>query len=116
MIGPSPCRDGGVAEETGKVRPIWSRRATIFPVRPHRDGPLTWVVGFGPAIVWVAVVTIHLGPSRGYGVVLPIALISGLGVLGLSALVLAYLPAALERVGLKKLAALLRRVWDRDAR
>lgn len=99
-----------------RTEPRRGERAAISPVRPHRDGPLTWVVGFGPAIAWVAVVTIHFGPSRGYGVVLAVALISGLGVLGLSALVLAFLPAALERVGLKRFAAVLRRAWDRDAR
>ncbi len=81
-----------------------------------RDGFLTWIVGFGPAVVWVAAVTIHYGPTRGYGTALAGAVLSGVGVLGLSALLLAYLPAALERAGLGRLAALLRRAWDRDAR
>jgi len=85
-------------------------------VRPRRDGILTWVVGFGPALAWVVLFTAHFGPTRGYGTALAAAAVSGLGVLGLSALVLAFLPAGLERVGWKGLADLLRRAWDRDAR
>jgi hypothetical protein len=85
-------------------------------VPSRRDGFLTWLVGFGPAVAWVAFLALRYGPSRGYGPVAVIALASGVGVLGLSALVLAYLPAALERLGLGRAAAALRRAWDRDAR
>ncbi len=82
----------------------------------RRDGPLAWIVGFGPAVAWVVGLTVHFGPTRGYWKVLALAASSGVGVLGLSALVLAYLPAGLERTGLHRLAAILRRGWDRDAR
>jgi hypothetical protein len=81
-----------------------------------RDGRLTWIVGLGPALLWVAVVAAHYAPTRGLATALAAAGLSGLGVLGLSALVLAFLPAGLERVGLGRLAARLRRAWDRDAR
>ena len=74
------------------------------------------LVGFGPAILWVIALTLHfqvvLGPWRA----LAVAAFTGLGVLGLSALVLAWTPALLERVGLRRAAAWLRRYWDEDAR
>jgi hypothetical protein len=63
----------------------------------------------------VTALTLHYGPTRGYAPVILVALLSGLGVLGLSALTLAYLPAGLERAGLRRAAAALRRAWDRDA-
>jgi hypothetical protein len=84
-------------------------------VRARRDGALAWIVGFGPAVAWVTALTLHYGPTRGYAPVILVALLSGLGVLGLSALTLAYLPAGLERAGLRRAAAALRRAWDRDA-
>jgi hypothetical protein len=51
-------------------------------VRSQRDGVLAWLVGFGPAVAWVAYLVIHYGPSRGYGPVLVGALVSGAGALG----------------------------------
>jgi hypothetical protein len=53
-----------------------------------------------------------LGPGRAFA----LAAFTGLGVLGLSALVLAWLPAFLETAGLRRAAAWLRRHWDEDAR
>jgi hypothetical protein len=45
-----------------------------------------------------------------------VAAFTGLGVLGLSALVLAGTPALLERAGLRRAGTWLRRYWDEDAR
>lgn len=83
-------------------------------MRP-RDG-ITWVIGFGPAVAWAVWVVARYGPGPlGYARALAVALVTAMGVLGLSALVLAYLPFLLERLGLARLAAFLRRYWDPDA-
>jgi hypothetical protein len=83
-------------------------------VRTRRLVPL--LVGFGPALAWVAGVTFHSQRSLGPGRALALACVTGLGVLGLSALVLAWTPRLLERAGLDRAAAWLRRHWDEDAR
>lgn len=77
---------------------------------------VTLLVGFGPATAWVAWLTWRFTPSLGAGRALAIAAFTGMGVLGLSALVLAWTPWLLERAGLRVLAARLRRHWDEDAR
>jgi hypothetical protein len=77
---------------------------------------VTAVVGFGPAIAWVAWVSFRLRVAIGPGRALAIAAFTGLGVLGLSSLVLAWTPALLERMGLRRAGAWLRRYWDEDAR
>jgi hypothetical protein len=77
---------------------------------------VTAVVGFGPAIAWVAWITLTFRPALGWGRALAIAAFTGLGVLGLSSLVLAWTPAILERMGLRRAGAWLRRYWDEDAR
>ncbi len=75
-----------------------------------------WVVGFGPALAWVVLVTLRLERPLGLPRALALACFTGLGVLGISALVLAWTPRLLERVGLGSAAAWLRRHWDEDAR
>jgi len=78
---------------------------------------LPFLVGFGPALAWVAVVSARYGPTDlGWPRSVALAVFTGLGVLGLSALALAYLPVTLERLGLARAAAWLRRFWDPDAR
>jgi hypothetical protein len=92
-------------------------RRTIFTRERRRgDGLLVSVVAYGPAVACVTWVLARIGPERGFALASLVAALVGLGVLGLSALTLAYLPAALEILGLRDLAARLRRWWDRDAR
>jgi len=74
------------------------------------------LVGFGPAVLWVIGMTLQFRVVLGTWRALAVAAFTGLGVLGLSALVLAWTPALLERVGLRRAAAWLRRYWDEDAR
>lgn len=83
-------------------------------MRSRRVVPL--VVGFGPALAWMAWVTLRYRDALGTGQALALAWITGMGVLGLSALVLAWTPRLLERAGLRRAAAWLRRHWDEDAR
>lgn len=73
-------------------------------------------MGFGPAVAWVIGLTLRLREGLGLGRALALAAFTGLGVLGISALVLAFTPVVLERVGLRRAAAWLRRHWDEDAR
>jgi hypothetical protein len=74
-----------------------------------------WTIGFGPAIACLAWVGISFGPRLGYAVAFGIGLLAGLGVLGLTGLVLAYLPATIERLGFQRLGLWLRRWWDEDS-
>ena len=83
-------------------------------MRSRRVLPL--VVGFGPALAWIAWMTLRYERALGLGRALALASFTGLGVLGLSALVLAWTPRLLERAGLGRAAAWLRRHWDEDAR
>jgi len=77
---------------------------------------VTVTIGFGPAVAWALWVLARYGPGPlGYWRAAAVALFTALGVLGLSALVLAYLPFLLERTGLTRLASFLRRYWDEDA-
>jgi hypothetical protein len=77
---------------------------------------VTALVGFGPALAWVAWMTLRLEPALGLGRALALAAFTGLGVLGLSSLVLAWTPWLLERAGFPRAGAWLRRHWDEDAR
>lgn len=75
------------------------------------------VVGYGPALASFVAVLLLRGPTaEGWGPTVVVGLMLGLGVLGLSALVLAWLPWTLERMGQPRIAAWLRRHWDEDAR
>ncbi len=76
---------------------------------------LAWAMALAPALAWAAGVVLRYGPTLGYGVAAALAAVTGLGVLGLTSLVLAFLPATLERLGFTRLAAWLRRWWDEDA-
>jgi apolipoprotein N-acyltransferase len=77
---------------------------------------VTALVGFGPALAWAAWITLTFRPALGWGRAIAVAAFTGLGVLGLSALVLAWMPWLLERAGLRRAGAWLRRHWDEDAR
>lgn len=82
-------------------------------MRP-RDA-LVWTISFGPAIACLAWIGVSHGPRLGYAAALGIGLITALGVLGLTALVVAYLPATVERLGFQRLGSWFRRWWDEDA-
>ena len=71
---------------------------------------------FGPALAWVAFALWRYGPSRGYGPVLGLALFAAIGVVGLSAVFIAWFPATVERLGFRRFGAWLRTWWDEDAR
>jgi len=83
-------------------------------VRPRTA--ISWLMGYGPAIAWAGFATAKYHSRLGYGRALAFGLFTGLGVLGFTALFVAYFPSAVERLGLKRLAAWLRRWWDEDAR
>ncbi|HTP26476.1 MAG TPA: hypothetical protein VMK12_12560 [Anaeromyxobacteraceae bacterium] len=82
----------------------------------HARRLFSWVMGFGPAIAWVVFAMLHFGPSRGYWLALPFVLAVALGIFGLTGLFVAYFPAALDRLGLRRFSAWLRTWWDDDAR
>lgn len=73
-------------------------------------------MGYGPAAAWVAFALARYGPTRGYAPVLALALVVGVGVLGLTAVAIAYVPFLVERAGCRRLGAWLRTWWDEDAR
>jgi hypothetical protein len=77
---------------------------------------VTALLGFGPGLACLAWVGLRWGPTMGWPLSLALGAVIGLGVVGLSALVLAWLPFGLERAGLRPAAAWLRRWWDEDAR
>ncbi len=81
----------------------------------RRDGPLTWPLVLAPAVLCEVLLVVRLGPARGY---LPVALgglLVSAGVLGITVVFLAFVPRGLERAGLSRLAAWLRRHGDGDA-
>ncbi len=83
----------------------------------HRGRDLISVaMAYGPAVLWMALAVWKLGPARGYGSVLPFALLVGIGVFGLSGVLLAWFPWTMERLGFDRFAAWLRTWWDEDAR
>jgi hypothetical protein len=78
---------------------------------------VTAAVGFGPALLCLGWIALRYGPTElGWPAALALGAAPALGLLGLSALALAWLPRALELAGLERAAAALRRVWDEDAR
>jgi hypothetical protein len=80
-----------------------------------RRNVLAWAITLGPAVASLAWFGVAYGPRLGYPVALGIGAFTGVGVLGLTALVIAYLPAALDRLGLERFVAWLRTWWDEDA-
>ena len=77
---------------------------------------VAWAIGLGPATCWVVALVAWQGPRLGYPRAAVLALVTGMGVLGLSALFLAWFPFLVERLGFRRLGAFLRRFWDEDAR
>jgi hypothetical protein len=73
-------------------------------------------MGYGPAAAWVVFAMLRFGPSRGYGPVLGLALFVGLGIVGLTAVFIAYFPVTMERLGFRAFSAWLRTWWDEDAK
>jgi hypothetical protein len=75
------------------------------------------LVAFGPGLACLTWVALRYGPTDvGWPLAISLGAVVGLGVVGLSGLVLAWLPHGLERAGLGRAAAWLRRWWDDDAR
>jgi hypothetical protein len=77
---------------------------------------IAWAMITGPALVWIAVVAAMLGPQRGYPWAFAFGIFTGLAVLGLTALFVAYFPWTVERLGFGRFGAWLRRWWDEDAK
>ncbi len=73
-------------------------------------------MGYGPAVAWVSAILLINRDRLGSWRALAFAIFTGLGILGLTALVLAWLPATVERLGFERFGAWLRRFWDEDAR
>lgn len=73
-------------------------------------------MAFGPALAWVAFAMWRYGPTRGYWPVLGLALVAGIGIVGLTAVFIGYFPWAVERLGFRRFGAWLRTWWDEDAR
>ena len=82
----------------------------------RRRDVLAWVMACGPAVLWVAYAIWRYGPSRGYGPVAGLAVFVGVGVLGLTAVFIAWFPFTVERLGFRRFAAWLRTWWDEDAK
>jgi len=85
-------------------------------MRPSRREIIAWTMAVGPALLWVAFALWRYGPTRGYWPVLGLALVVGLGIVGLTAVFIAHFPATVERLGFTRFAAWLRTWWDEDAR
>jgi hypothetical protein len=77
---------------------------------------VVWTIAYGPAAAWIVCVVLRWGPQLGPLRALAVGVFSGLGILGLSAMLLAWLPFLVERLGLRRAGAFLRRWWDEDAR
>ena len=81
----------------------------------RRRNLISWAITLGPAVACLAWFGVAYGPRLGYPFALGLGVVIGTGVLGLTALVVAYLPATLERLGLRRFAVWLRSWWDEDA-
>jgi hypothetical protein len=73
-------------------------------------------MGYGPAVAWVLFALWKFGPSRGYWPVLALSLFVGLGIVGSTAVFIAFFPVTVERLGFKVFSAWLRTWWDEDAK
>jgi hypothetical protein len=78
---------------------------------------LAWLLVLGPGLAAAAWVAVRWGSGPlGRGRALVLGAFLGVGAVGLSAVVVAYLPCAIERLGLPRLSRWLRTWWDPDAR
>ena len=74
---------------------------------------LASLMAYGPAVAWVVFAI------RKYGTAWPVvalALMVGVGIFGLTGVVLAWCPWTVERLGFNRFGAWLRTWWDEDAR
>jgi len=71
---------------------------------------------YGPAAAWVVFSVWRYGATRGYWPVVGLALFVGVGILGLTAVFVAYFPATVERLGFKRFGAWLRTSFDAAAK
>lgn len=84
---------------------------------PRGRDALAWLVALGPGVGVAAWVTLRWGAGPlGHGRALLFGALLGLGAVGLSSLVLAWLPWSLTRLGFAAAARWLRAWWDPDAR
>ena len=78
----------------------------------HRD-LIPSLMAYGPAVAWVVFAV------RKYGTTWPVlglALMVGVGIFGLTGVVLAWFPWTVKRLGFERFGAWLRTWWDEDAR
>lgn len=83
---------------------------------PRARSALSTLMVFGPAALWVAISVWLYAPRLGWRAAIGLALFVAVGIIGLSALFVAWFPAMVERVGLVRLGAWLRTWSDEDAR
>jgi hypothetical protein len=91
-------------------------RCRTDTVRLDRRDLLASGLVYGPAVAWLVYAVRAYGPTRGYGRVLPLALVVAVGLVGLMAVFVAYFPVTVERLGFARFGAWLRTWWDRDAK
>lgn len=92
------------------------RRAPDRPISPRVRRLLAGLIGFGPGLAWFAAVAVRYRASPDRGAALALGAVTAVGVVGLSGVFLAWFPYAVERFGLRRFGAWLRRWWDEDAR
>lgn len=85
-------------------------------VRVGRRDLLASVLVYGPGVAWVVYALRTYGPTRGYGRVLPLALVAAVGLIGIMAVFVAHFPYTVERLGFRRFGGWLRGWWDKDAR
>jgi hypothetical protein len=71
---------------------------------------------YGPASVWAVFAVIQYAPRIGYARTAVLAFMVGFGILGLTAVFIAYFPSTVERVGWRRFGVWLRTFWDEDAK